>query len=155
MVKAVCLSSGFDRLINFLQLLDALSKIKEYELLSTPFYAKNIRKLETDRLNQVIDYMMENYRHEITLDQLASIIDMNKASFCRYFKTRVHKTCTQFLNEIRITQACKLLLNQALNISEIGYEVGYNNISHFNRQFKLLTGASAKVYRKQLLNIAN
>ncbi|PPL03114.1 AraC family transcriptional regulator [Parapedobacter indicus] len=155
MVKAVCLSSGFDRLINFLQLLDALSKIKEYELLSTPFYAKNIRKLETERLNQVIDYMMENYRHEITLDQLASIIDMNKASFCRYFKTRVHKTCTQFLNEIRITQACKLLLNQALNISEIGYEVGYNNISHFNRQFKLLTGASAKVYRKQLLNITN
>ncbi len=153
MVKSVCISSGFDRLINFLQLLDALSKVKEYELLSTPYYAKNIRKMETDRLNQVIDFMMENYQHDITLDRLASIIEMNKASFCRYFKTRVHKTCTQFLNEIRITQACKLLSNNRLTISEIGYEVGYNNISHFNRQFKLFIGVSAKVYRKRVLTI--
>lgn len=153
MVKSVYLATGFDRLVQFLQLLDALATIKEYELLSTPFYAANIHGLETDRLNKVIDFMMENYRSDISLEQLASIIDMNKASFCRYFKSRVHKTCMQFLNEIRITQACKQLVSDRLNVSEIGYEVGYNNISHFNRQFKLITGMSAKVYRKQMVTI--
>ena len=153
MVKDVYQATGFNRLVLFLQLLDALATTKEYELLSTPFYAQNIHKMETDRINKVIDFMMENYRKDITLDELAAIINMNKASFCRYFKTRVHKTYTQFLNEIRITQACKLLLSDQMNISEICYETGYNNISHFNRQFKLMTGMSAKAYRKQLIKL--
>lgn len=153
LIKSVYHASGLNRLIRFLQLLDALASIKEFELLSTSFYAQNIHRFETDRLNKVIDFMMENYRNDIDLDQLAAIAEMNKASFCRYFKSRVHKTCTQFLNEIRITQACKQLLSDQFTISQICYEVGYNNISHFNRQFKLLTGMSAKAYRNKITAI--
>lgn len=153
LIKSVYHAVGLNRLICFLQLLDALASIKEFDLLSTSYYAQNIHRFETDRLNKVIDFMMENYRNDIDLDQLASIAEMNKASFCRYFKSRVHKTCMQFLNEIRITQACKQLLSDHLTISEICYEVGYNNISHFNRQFKLITGMSAKAYRKKITTI--
>lgn len=153
MVKQVCLAQGFERLTLFLELLDTFANIEEFELLSTSVYAENIQKMETDRINKVIDYMMENYQQDITLDQLAAMVSMNKASFCRYFKTRVHKTYTQFLNEIRITQACKLLLTDQQTISEICYEIGYNNISYFNRQFKLMTGMGAKAYKKQLIAI--
>ncbi|TZF86260.1 AraC family transcriptional regulator (plasmid) [Pedobacter sp. BS3] len=153
MIKAVYHSNGYERLINFLNLLDTIATAKDIKLLSTPLYVQNINKIETDRLNIVIDFMMKNYRDDIYLDQLAAIINMNKASFCRYFKTRTHKTCTEFLNEIRISQACKLLLNKSLSISEICYKVGYNNISYFNRQFKKITRMSAKMYRKQLVSI--
>lgn len=153
LIKCVYYASGMDRLVKFLQLLDALAVAKDIQLLSTELYVQSIQKMETDRINVVIDYMMQNYREPVNLDQLAEIISMNKTSFCRYFKSRVHKTCTEFLNEIRISQACRLLLNEHMNISEICYEVGYNNISHFNRQFKRITGMSAKVYRKQFINI--
>jgi|SRR5690606_14478790 len=153
LVKAVYHASGFDRLVNFLRLLDALASAKDIKLLSSATYAQSIDKVETDRINVVIDYMMQNYQENIHIDQLADIIGMNKTSFCRYFKSRVHKTCTEFLNEIRISQACKLLINEPMTISEICYAVGYNNISHFNRQFKQITGSSAKVYRNKLLKV--
>src|SRR5690606_30424334 len=131
--------------------LHAFANAADYQLLSSPAYAENsINRRETERINKVMDYLMENHTRNIHLDELASIAHMNKTSFCRYFKTIVHKTYTEFLNELRITNACKMLMNSDLYISEIAYQCGYNNISHFNRQFKLITGLNAKHYRKTL-----
>ena len=97
---------------------------------------------------------MENYTKELNLDEIANIVNLNKSSFCRYFKSRTHKTCSHFLNEIRIAHACKLLINSNMSISEICYETGYNNISHFNRQFKQITGLTAREYTKKYLKSA-
>src|SRR5690606_18257071 len=142
---------GFERLAAFLHTLHAFANATDYELLSSPAYAENsINRTETERINKVMDYLMENYNRDIRLDELASIAHMNKTSFCRYFKTIVHKTCTEFINELRITNACKMLINSNMNVSEIAYQCGYNNISHFNRQFKLITGLSGKQYRKTI-----
>ena len=98
-----------------------------------------------------MNFLMNNYTREIQLEEVAGLVNLNKSSFCRYFKYRTHKTCSQFLNEIRIAHACKLLINGELSISEICYETGYNNISHFNRQFKLITGLTAKAYTNKYL----
>jgi len=151
LVRKVYQSSGFERLMAFLQTLDAFAHAQDYELLSSSVYAESAINTETDRINRVIDYLMENYTQEIGLKKLADLANMNKASFCRYFKSRTHKTCSQFLNEIRIIHSCKLLVNSNMTVSEICYETGYNNISHFNRQFKLITGSSAKQFKKQYL----
>ena len=102
-----------------------------------------------------MNFLMDNYTRDINTDEIAKLVNMNKSSFCRYFKARTHKTCSHFLNEIRIAHACKLLVNTNMSATQVCYETGYNNISHFNRQFKLITGSTAKTYAKQYLKNAD
>jgi AraC-like DNA-binding protein len=74
---------------------------------------------------------------------------MNKAAFCRYFKKITHKTNFQFLNEIRIGNACKLLIEEEnKNITDVAFSSGFNNMPNFNRQFKLIKGKSPSSYLK-------
>lgn len=149
LIKKVISSSGLERLLLFFKTLEILAVCKSYELLSNTGYINSVNKSDTHRINKVVNYMMDNYSGEVSIDKIAELVNMNKSSFCRYFKMRTNKTCTEFLNEIRIAHACKLLINSSLNVSQICYETGYNNISHFNRQFKLVTGVTAKTYAKK------
>jgi len=151
LIKRVYSSTGIERLIFFFKTLELLAKSEEYELLSIPGYANSVNVTDTERINKVMNYFMENYRKDIKLEEVAKLVNLNKSSFCRYFKSRTHKTCTQFLNEIRIQHACKLLINNEMTISEICYEVGYNNISYFNRQFRHINGLTAREYTKRYL----
>jgi len=155
LVKKVYTSSGIERLIFFLKTLDALASTTDYALLSSPGYTNSINIADSERINKVMTFLMENYTQEINLEELASLVSLNKSSFCRYFKYRTHKTCSQFLNEIRIANACKLLTNRNMSISAVCYETGYNNISHFNRQFKLITTLTAREYVKKYLKNAS
>ncbi len=155
LIKRVYNSSGIDRLTLFLKTLDEISKTNDYELLSSQGFTNSLNNSDSERINKVMNFLMENYTREIQLEEIAKIVNLNKSSFCRYFKYRTHKTCSQFLNEIRIAHACKLLLNGGKTISEICYETGYNNISHFNRQFKLINRITAKEYARTYLVNAN
>ena len=151
LIKNVYGSIGFDRLAFFLKTLDTIAKSDDYELLSNQGFTNSLSNADSERINKVMNFLMNNYNREIELDEIASLVNLNKSSFCRYFKYRTHKTCSQFLNEIRVAHACKLLVNSNKTISEICYEIGYNNISHFNRQFKLITGLTAGAYVKKYL----
>jgi len=151
LIKAVYNSSGIERLILFLKTLDTIANTTDYELLSGKGYANSINTTDTERINKVMNFLMENYAQEIKLEEIAGLVNLNKSSFCRYFKYRTHKTFSQFLNEIRIAHACKLLTISNMTITEICYKTGYNNISHFNRQFKLITKMTAGVYAKKYL----
>jgi AraC-like DNA-binding protein len=151
LMKKVHNSSGIQRLTFFLNILDAIASAQEYKLLSSAGYIDEVNNTDTERITKVMNYLMENFAREINLDKIADLVNLNKSSFCRYFKTRTKKTCSQFLNEIRIAHACKQLVNNNKTISNICYETGYNNISHFNRQFKLITGLTAGEYKKKYL----
>lgn len=155
LIKKVYNSSGIERLSLFITTLDAIAGTIDYILLSSPGYINTLNNIDTIRITRVMDYLMENYTSDINLDRIADLVNLNKSSFCRYFKTRTRKTCSQFLNEIRIAHACKLLINSDKIISQICYETGYNNVSHFNRQFKLITGLTAKSYRKEYFTHSN
>jgi AraC-like DNA-binding protein len=154
LIKKVYNASSLDRLVLFLKTLDAFANAREFELLSTPGYIDSVNLLDTQRINTVVSYLMDNYSQEIKIETIANLINLNKSSFCRYFKARTHKTCSQFLNEIRIAHACKLLVNTSMTASQVCYETGYNNISHFNRQFKLITGATARAYAREYIKSA-
>jgi AraC-like DNA-binding protein len=149
LIKKVYTSSGIERISTFLTTLDAIATNMEYELLSSPGYANSINDLDADRINKVMRYFMENFSADLDLDKVADLVHLNKSSFCRYFRNRTNKTCSHVLNEIRIAHSCKLITNTDLTISSICYEVGYNNISHFNRQFRLITGLSPGEYRNR------
>jgi AraC-like DNA-binding protein len=151
LVKEVVASSGFNRLSLFLTTLDTIANTEDYELLSSPGYTNSVNIADTERINVIMNFVMKHYAEEVKIEKIATLANLTKASFCRYFKSKTHKTFSQFLNEVRILNACKLLVNGNMTITEICYNTGYNNISHFNRQFKLITGLTAKEYAKKYL----
>ena len=87
------------------------------------------------------------------LEQAANLANMTIPAFCRYFKKLTNKTFTQFVNEFRVAHASSLLADDHLSIAAVSYESGFNNLSHFNKQFKAITGASPREYRKGLKKI--
>lgn len=151
MVKKTVFSSGFGRLIYFLETLYLIANTPNYDLLSSPGYTNSVNLADAERINKIMDFVIKNFSEEIKLEEMADLANLTKASFCRYFKSKTHKTFSQFLNEVRILNACKLLVNSNMTITEICYDTGYNNISHFNRQFKGITGYTAREYTKLFL----
>lgn len=149
MVKQVVSTNGLSRLILFLKLLDTIAGAKNYELLSIAGYKTSVDLSDTERINTVMNFIMANYSDDIKASQIARLINLTETSFCRYFKSKTHKTFSHFLNEVRILNACKLLVNSNMTVTQICYNTGYNNISHFNRQFKLITGLTAKQYARK------
>lgn len=149
LIKDVVAASGIERLILFLKTLDAIAQTEDVELLSSSGYITSVNTSDTERINVVMNYIMQHYANDIKVEEIASLSNLTVSSFCRYFKSRTQKTFSEFLNEVRILNACKLLVKSDKTITEICYETGYNNISHFNRQFKLITGLTAKAYAQK------
>jgi AraC-like DNA-binding protein len=133
-------------LILLLQLLDGLSGQRKVLLNDTPgkiYYHQN----DSSKIELVFKYVIENFKSEVNSKSAAALIFLNEAAFCRYFKRRTRKTFSQFVNEVRVTHATKLLLDKDASIAEVCYACGYNNVSYFNRQFKILHGVTPKGYR--------
>ncbi|SHJ00884.1 AraC family transcriptional regulator [Pseudozobellia thermophila] len=122
----------------------------ETKPLSSFVYKKDYSDKEGKRMGKVIQYVMENFHDQITLESVSEKANMSKNAFCRYFKKRTNKTFFQFLIEVRIEHACKLLLNEHdLSISQIAESCGFNNIANFNRKFKALKDCAPSRYRRQ------
>ena len=138
----------FNRFILFLEIIKKLAQEKK-TLLSSYIYDKKITDNEGKRMQTVFEYVMTNFQKNITLDEIAALSNMTKNAFCKYFKIRTNKTFFQFLIEIRIERAAKLLSkSQELSVLEVSELCGFNNISNFNRKFKEIKGMSPLVYRK-------
>lgn len=136
------------RFIDFLSLLYNLSLHKS-EAVSLYSGVKNLSYSDKDgvRISQVYKYTFDHYQEDISVEQLASIVHMTPTSFCKFFKKHTMKTYISFLNEVRIEKACQILLNnKAENIAEAAFQVGFNNIVHFNRVFKSVTSTSPRKY---------
>ncbi|WP_317124787.1 helix-turn-helix domain-containing protein [Aureibaculum luteum] len=99
-------------------------------------------------MRNVFEFTMTHFNREVTLEKVATIANMTKNAFCKYFKKRTNKTYFQFLSELRIEHASKLLLSETnYSISEIAFESGFKNISNFNRQFKTIKNCSPSKYK--------
>jgi AraC-like DNA-binding protein len=146
------LISLFDKksLTKYLSLLNLLDKLSEtaYQTLSSKGFVHIINSDDTSRLNMVMRYTIENFRDKIRVDKIASMANMSKTSFCRYFKHRTGKRYYDVVKEIRIGHACRLLQQDKLDIVEVCYESGYENLSNFNKQFKSITKMAPKDYRR-------
>jgi AraC-like DNA-binding protein len=139
--------TGFNKLQMFFSILFQISKIKEQKLLSKTTYELRNTEKYGKRINDIFDFVINNYKKSITLDKAAEIANLSTTAFCRFFKERTRKSFTEFVNEVRVGEACKLLSSNDLNISQVCYEVGFNNISNFNRKFKDITNLTPKEYR--------
>lgn len=108
-------------------------------------------RIERDiqRMQRVAEYVMAHYVHDITLDEIAAHLGMNRSSFCTFFRRNKGMTFTQFVTQYRMSTACDLLRNSHKQVSEICFAVGYNDLPHFIRVFTATYGLSPTKYRKQ------
>ena len=142
---------GMSRLLLFLEILDELAKSKDIEYLTTdPIQIRN--EVDSDRIKKVLEHVSENFQNQIMLDDVAQLANMSESAFSRYFKKRTRKTFSNFLTEIRIEYACKLLQNDKMSISQIAFDSGFYNLSNFNRQFKSIKKITPLAYRMNYLD---
>ena len=97
-------------------------------------------------MNKIYKYVMDHFRDQISVEKIACDVHMTTTSFCRFFKQRTNKSFIQYVNDIRIGYACKLLLQEDFNISQIAYESGFENLSNFNKQFKKIKGLTPREF---------
>jgi AraC-like DNA-binding protein len=148
-MKVIQSEKGMVRLLHFLSLLDNLSRSNDLILISKVPFDLASSTTENEKLEQVVQFVLENYDRRIKLAEVASVANLSVSTFCRFFKLRTRKTFFQFLNEFRISMAGKLLTDQEHSITEICYTVGFSNLSNFNRQFKETTGYTPSQYIKK------
>ncbi|CAZ97298.1 AraC family transcriptional regulator [Zobellia galactanivorans] len=137
---------GLSSVVGLLKVLDTLSISENYKTLCSEVIANTYNNNEKDRMGKVITFLTENFEKKIELEKVASIAHMTPNAFCRYFKKRTRKSFTQYLNEIRLRNACKLLIEGEMQISTICYQSGFNTLTNFNRQFKALMNITPTEY---------
>lgn len=147
-LKTLSCLSHFDQLITLLQVFELLATSKESIALNTRPIANVSVLKEQRRLQQIYHFIETHYQQPINVNEVAKKAHLTTAAFCRYFKKSTHLTFTDFLNQYRIHQAKKLLM-QDKNVSDACYESGFTNLSHFNKTFKKFTGENPSVYRKK------
>jgi len=141
-----------ERLLSLLDILVRLAQSRELKpLLSNGYSANNSGN--TDKINLAFEFIMKNYTQEIYVHEIASQLHMSVASFSRYFKNHTRKTFSDYVTEIRIGHACRLLMEDDFSISEISYKSGFDNLSNFYRHFRKIVGIIPKDYRNRFLKV--
>lgn len=143
-------STGMEKWINFLEVLNIISNSSDYKTISNPL---SLPKVEENRLSKVISFVSDNFTRDISLEEVSDIASMTPQSFCRFFKKRTNKTFVQFLNEYRVGKARVMLTDNKLPVSQICYDLGFNSLTNFNRMFKKRYNCTPVEYRKKYKNI--
>jgi AraC-like DNA-binding protein len=144
-------AEGTDRLILLMQSLLEIARCADLELLSSLGYAQLQEEVVDDRIRDVYAYTYANYKTKISLEEIAAVARISPTSFCRYFKSLTHKTYSQFLTEMKVGKACKLLIDNAMDIKQVCYESGFHNFASFHKSFKQITGKSPLTYQKYFM----
>ncbi|GAB4040131.1 AraC family transcriptional regulator (plasmid) [Spirosoma sp. SC4-14] len=139
---------GTARLVSLIQILSLLAEAPDLPLLSAQNYPIHFDEADTDRINLIYAYSLAHFQRKISLNEIAAVAAMSPNSFCRYFKSRSRKSFSQFLLELRVQHACKLLIEGRLSIAMVCNESGFNQFSGFNKYFKLITGKSPMQYQR-------
>jgi AraC-like DNA-binding protein len=139
-----------DRILAFLEILKGLAQTDDYTFLNADGYAFEVKPQDNLKIEVVFGFVRRNFQRPIPLDEIANEVSMTVPAFCRYYKKVTGKTFTQFVNEFRIVHATKLLAESHSSITDICFESGFNNFSHFNKLFKKFTDKSPLKYRNEM-----
>jgi AraC-like DNA-binding protein len=141
---------GMDRLIGLLTILDIMSTSGDLKYLSSVDYTSGIINSEDKyRMEIIFRYVIENFPNKIHLEDIASLVNLTPQSFCRFFKSRTTKVFSSFVNEVRIGNSCKMLIENKHNISQVCFLSGFNYLSNFNRQFKKIKGVTPSEFQRK------
>ncbi|MEP0713161.1 helix-turn-helix domain-containing protein [Algoriphagus sp.] len=145
----------FGELMGLRRLQECIHVISLFDFNSSDFLSLNqvpmqhrMNEKDGKRMDQVMRFILDNITRQISLEEVAEQAYMSKEAFCRFFKLRTRRTFTQYVQQLRITEAKKLLLETDASISQVSYQVGFQTLSHFNKTFKNFTAMTPKDWRK-------
>lgn len=145
--------SPLEKFFRTLDILKDLALSDEYKVLNTSDFLIEVVPQDYARLQGIFNFVRKNFKRPISLDEAADIVSLTSPSFARYFKKVTGKTFTHFVNEYRLLHASKLLTESDMSITDVCFESGFNNFSHFNKEFKKYTGKSPSVYRGEIKKV--
>lgn len=141
---------GFPQLMAFLNILYEMATHPAYcEIISPNYVPSQLLIKQNERLSNVITYLIEHFTEPIPLNQVAALANMNEAAFCRYFKGQTGKTLTQYLIDLRIHYACELLSKGNDSVTQVCFQVGFENVSHFIQAFKKQRNQTPFAFKNQ------
>lgn len=143
--------SNFRMLIGLLEILHRMASSEEYALLDQHRIIGERSNIERERINPVFAYLVENFRKHVSLDKAAGIANMTPNAFCKYFKKVTRKTFMETIIEYRLNYAIQQLVQTDKPISEISFESGFGDVSHFYKMFKAKMNLSPLNYRKRFM----
>lgn len=143
---------GPQRIILLIDALTWVANARQLVPLSSMGFKPDLVDSEKDRINAIYEYSIKNFKRKIQLEEIAEVANISPNSFCRYFKSRTRKTYSQFLIELRVGHACKLLIENNQCLKRLCYESGFNNFTSFHKYFKMITGKSPLVYQKEFVS---
>ncbi|WP_214072372.1 helix-turn-helix domain-containing protein [Mucilaginibacter sp. dw_454] len=148
LIEATVKAEGPQKIMLLMEALMRVGSAKQVEVISSIGSRVDFATSENDRINAIYNYSIANFKRKIQIEEMAEVANISPNSFCRYFKSRTSKTYLQFINEIRVGHACKLLIENKMNLKQICYESGFHNFTSFHKYFKSITGKSPLVYQK-------
>ncbi len=141
--------SPLEQILSLLHIFNEISKSEHVTVLSEFDVHKSSNPKEKDRMNRIIQYTMLHFKRNISLEEISGVANLSKSAFCRYFKNTVKKNYNDYVYDIRVEHASRLLLEKDLGIMQVGYESGFNNPSAFSQIFRRVTGFSPSQYQKR------
>lgn len=148
-LNAMVVMNPTTAVLELLRILDGLARSDEFIKLNSVNYVIETHEKSAEKINRVYHFTIEHFREAISLDQVAALTDHSAAAFCRYFKTRTRKSYFQYLSEIRIGYACELLREGNMDVTQVCFASGFNNLSNFHKQFKKVMQLTPGEYRHQ------
>jgi AraC-like DNA-binding protein len=155
-ILSIKYATGMDQLMQFFQLLKSLSLIENLHPLSANVQTEGFSDYEGGRISNIYNYIIQHHNRDITLEEVSATAYMTPQAFCRYFKKHTRVTFITFLNEVRVNEACKKLIDGSYDsVSSVAFDCGFNSITNFNRVFKTTTGKSPREYATRFLSNVN
>lgn len=142
---------GFRQITGLLELLQHLALSSVQKVLASANYSEAFPVFGDKRIDKVLSYIQSNYTQKLSLGDIAAMAHMNPSAFCRYFKEQSGKTLLQYIMDVRIGYACRLLVVSKMTVSQIAIECGFDSLAHFNKMFKKLTKFTPTSYREHIL----
>jgi len=155
LLEEMLASEGCRKVLLLLEALITISNSDNHSILCSIGFQPNVRETENDRINSIYQYSLANYKRKIQMEEVAAVAYMSPNSFCRFFKSKTRKTYSNFLIEIRVGIACKLLIEDKLSIKQICYESGFNNFASFHKYFKMITHKTPLNYQREFISKNN
>lgn len=148
LLENLTVKKDFDIIVGLLEILSILADSQDLSYINSEVYGSAGIAPQSDRLTDVFRYVKEHYGEDISLRCIAAVANLTPQSFCRLFKNRTKKHFVEYLNEVRVSNACKLLMESDKSMSQVAFSCGYRTVSNFNKLFKKITGLTPKEYRK-------
>jgi AraC-like DNA-binding protein len=153
-MKRLAQSEGLSRVIELLAILNTLANSNELKPLASASYEPKLESADQGRMERVVDFIHTHLTEEIDRERLAKLAHLSLGAFSRFFHSRTGKTVPEYVNEVRIGRACRMLAEDAGNITDIAMDCGYRNLANFNRRFREVMGTTPSAYRQKFRGVA-